>query len=85
MNVIGCYSRKNSKMLEKYYSKEDVIKWVIECDIYLHVKKAMKHYGIEATEETIKRVYITMPKLKKEMLRVYKEIINGKEMPSMPE
>lgn len=70
-------------MSEKYYTKEQVIKWAIECDLYQHVKKAMNHYGIEATEDAIKRAYNAMPKLRNNMLRVYKEIINGKDEPSI--
>jgi hypothetical protein len=49
-------------------------------DAIAHVRKAMRHYGVEGTEDAIKRAYSAMPKLRKYMLQTYKEVIHNEDM-----
>ena len=42
--------------------------------LYDAVIQAVKHYGIEGTEDVIKRVYRAMPIARDAMLKAFKEI-----------
>lgn len=61
--------------MDNNYTKKELIRLVIEHDVYLNIKKAMKYYGIEGTEDAIKRAYSVMPTLKDIMLETYRKII----------
>ena len=56
----------------KKYSLEDIIKM----DAIYSIKKCFPIYGIEGTEDAIKRVYRGNRKALKYMLKCYGEIIN---------
>lgn len=71
--------KEQSKVEKKYYTKKEVIEWAIKEDAKRNIRKAFKHYGIEGTEEAIKRVYKVMPKLKSYMLETYKEVIENEK------
>ena len=60
---------------EKQYSAQDIIK----IEAYQQIRKCFKEWGIEGTEDKIKKVYNTdqMKALKNYMLDRYREIING--------
>ena len=64
-------------MEDKYFSLEDLLKLDIKCQARYNIKKAMNHFGIEATEEKIKDLYSNMPKIKEIMLNEYKLILKG--------
>ena len=44
----------------------------------IELKKMMKIWGIERTEEKIKWIYRSMPQLKTYLLREYNNILKGK-------
>jgi hypothetical protein len=49
----------------------------IQLDIQYQIKKCMRVYGIEGTEQKIKELLILMPKLKETFLEEYYKIIKG--------
>ena len=61
----------------KEYTPEETIKILTKAQMYYHLKKAIKRYGLEGTEEVVKRVYNTVPKLKEQMLNMLWEIWKG--------
>jgi len=60
--------------MKEYYTIADVIR----IDTIQSLKKAMKKWGIEATEEKIYKYYGNNKKALKYMLDCYKSIIGGK-------
>jgi hypothetical protein len=61
--------------MAEFYSMEDIIKLIAKDNI----KRAIEYYGMEGTEDAIKRAYNKMPTLRDFVLECYKEyIINGK-------
>ena len=54
---------------------KNLVKFMTQCEI----KRAIKHYGIELTEEKIHHIYRNMPYLKWYMLREYYNITNRSE------
>jgi len=60
-------------MKKEFYTIEDIVKM----DIHLSVLKAMKHFGIEMTEQKIKDLYSEMPTLRDAMLEQYYLILKG--------
>ena len=63
---------------EKGYSIEEAIRILSEARMYESLKKAVKKYGLEGTEEVIKNVYSSSPKLKEKMLEALHYIWKGK-------
>ena len=61
----------------QFNNQEAMAKEAIRLDTYDHIKKAMKKYGIEGTEDIIKRVYENMPDTRDYLLRLYREILKG--------
>lgn len=57
--------------------KKELIKKAIKYDAVCQVKKAMKRYGVEGTEEKIKDIYKHNPGIIDYLLKVYKEIITN--------
>ena len=58
--------------MKEYYTIEDIVKM----DAKQSIREAMKEWGIERTEELIKKHYGDNPKALKFMLDCYKEIIH---------
>ncbi len=58
-------------------SKKYNLKDIIKMDAIYSIKKCFSIYGIEGTEDAIKRVYRNLPKALKYMLECYQEIIKG--------
>jgi len=50
---------------------------IIKLDTRLSVLRAMKHFGIEGTEQKIIELYSEMPKLRDVMLEQYYKILKG--------
>ena len=59
------------------YTPEEAIKSLTKAQIYNNLKKAVKRYGLDRTEDIIKINYKTVPKLKGQMLEVLYEIWKG--------
>lgn len=59
--------------MKEYYTVNDIIKM----DAKQSIKEAMKKWGIERTEDLIKKHYGDKAKALKFMLDCYKEIIRG--------
>ncbi len=55
-------------------NSEKLVKFMAQYEI----KKAIKHYGIERTEEKIKHLYRLMPYMKLYLLREYNNILKGR-------
>lgn len=51
------------------YDKEDLVKEMIKLNAYEHIKKAIKKYGLEYTEDIIKINYENMPKVREILLK----------------
>lgn len=58
---------------KEFYTIEDIIKM----DTRLSILRAMKHFGIEGTEQKIKELYLVMPKLRDILLEQYYKILKG--------
>lgn len=56
---------------KKHYTMEDIIRM----DAKISIRKAFKRYGIEGTEDAIKRVYKFHPKSINCMLSCYYEML----------
>ena len=59
------------------YTKEEVVEVLTNAQMYDYLKEAIKRYGLEGTEEIIKRVYNTLPKLRQDYLKMLYEIWKG--------
>ena len=62
---------------EKGYTPEELAKKAIKIDGYTNIKKAIKRYGLEGTEEVIKINYKNIPKAKELLLKILYEIWKG--------
>lgn len=58
---------------KEHYTPEDIVK----IDTYKHIKNAIKRYGLEGTEEVIKRIYSHNSKARDYMLKTLYEIWKG--------
>lgn len=57
---------------------ESVVKFDAEQDAIRNILKAVKVFGIEGTEDKIKDLYSTTPKLRDFMLEQYYKLFRGK-------
>ena len=60
------------------FNNDEIAKEAIRTSAYNHLKKAIKRYGLEGTEDTIKRVYINQ-KTRDYLLEILHEIWKGKQ------
>lgn len=60
-------------LYKDYYTIEDIIKM----DAKQSIREAMKKWGIERTEELIKKHYGDNPKAFHFMIKCYREILRG--------
>lgn len=72
------YEDNKSQFEEKDYSLKEAISILSEARMYESLKEAVKKYGLEGTEEIIKNVYSSSPKLKEKMLEALHYIWKGK-------
>jgi len=59
------------------YTPEEAIKVLTKAQMYEYVKKTVKRYGLERTEEIIKEVYKTVPGLQEQILAMLYEVWKG--------
>ena len=64
---------------ENNHNLDDIIRQDIEDNALFQVRKAIKKFGIEGTEEKIKDLYSSMPKIKEIMLNAYYKIVKGEK------
>ena len=53
---------------KEYYTSEEAIKILSKAKMYENLKKAVKRYGLEGTEDIIKINYNTIPKMREILL-----------------
>lgn len=61
---------------EYSYSSEELAKFAVKFDTYEKIKSAIQQYGLEGTEEVIKRVYTNL-KTQESLLKILYEIWKG--------
>lgn len=59
------------------YTLKEAVSILSKAKIYYETKRAIKRYGLERTEDIIKRVYKTLPKLRENFLKMLYEIWKG--------
>ena len=66
----------NYPIFFKDYVPDELVKKAIKIDAYNHLKGAVKQYGLEHTEDIIKRVY-SNPQTRDYMLKILHAIWKG--------